>query len=82
MIYTYPINLDNSMTIQSAPATPLHFPQSNGYDGNKIRITNIAGYDNGDFLKVCQNCGKTLPSETFGLRITMDRAQSWCMDCR
>lgn len=82
MIYTYPISLDNSMTIQSTPASSLHFPKTNGYDGNKTRITNIVGYDNGDFLKVCPNCGKILPSEAFGLRITMDRDQSWCMDCR
>lgn len=82
MIYTYPICLDNSTTIQSAPAALLPFPKSNGYDGNKTRIINIVGYYNGNFLKGCPTCEKALPSKTFGLRITMDRDQSWCMNCR
>lgn len=82
MIYTYPICLDNSATIQSAPATLLHFLKSNDYDGNKTRIINIVGYYNGNFLKVSPTCEKALPSKTFGFRITMDREQSWCMDCR
>ncbi len=82
MIYQYPIHLENSMTFTTAPTKPLSFTKSNGYDGNNIRVTNIVGYENGDFLKVCPHCNGILPSESFGLRPTMDRDQSWCMDCR
>lgn len=82
MIYCYPIHLENSMTFNAPPTESLRFPKCSGYDGNNIRVTNIVGYENGDFLKVCPNCNEILPSEAFGLRSTIDRDQSWCMDCR
>lgn len=82
MIYTYPIHLENSMIFTEPPTESLSFPQCDGYDGDNLRITNIVGYSNGDFLKVCPNCGRERPSESFGLRLTVNRDQSWCMDCR
>ena len=82
MIYSFPIRLDNSMTINTNPSTPLQFPITGGYDGDNVRMTNIVGYENGDFLKWCPHCDEVLPSESFGLRPTMDRDQSWCKDCR
>lgn len=82
MIYCYPIHLENSMTFTEPPAEPIHFSKCNGYDGDNLRITNIVGYGNGDFLKICPHCNRILPTEAFGLRSTVDRDQSWCMDCR
>ena len=82
MIYCYPIHLENSMTFTEPPTEPLHFSKCNGYDGDNLRITNIVGYENGDFLKVCPHCNRILPTESFRLRSTIDRDQSWCIDCR
>lgn len=82
MIYQFPIYLENSMTFNAPPTKPLHFSKSNGYDGNNMRVTNIVGYCNGDFLKICPRCNSELPSEAFGLRPTINRDQSWCKDCR
>lgn len=82
MIYKYPIRLENSMIFYEPPNNSTSFPLTSGYDGNNLRITNIVGYANGDFLKYCPNCKRTLPSEFFGLRSTINRDQSWCMDCR
>ena len=81
MIYSLPIRFD--IPIQNTSGQyPNRFPQTNGYDNNGVRVTNLVGYENGDFLKICPNCGRTLPSEAFGLRITENRDQSWCSDCR
>ena len=82
MIYRYPIRLENSMTFTEPPTEPIYFPKCNGYDGDNLRITNIVGYENGDFLKICPHCNRILPTEAFRLRPTVGRDQSWCMDCR
>lgn len=62
----------------------------NGYflqDGEKIRVTNIVGYDYTakDFLKQCPQCGSVETIEAFDYagRVTDElRDQSNCMDCR
>lgn len=82
MIYRYPILLDGLAPFNEAPAQPLSFPICSGYDGNNIRVTNLVGYANGDFIKWCPHCKRNLPSELFGLRKTINQDQSWCMDCR
>ena len=58
------------------------FPKTSGYDGDNLRVTNIVGIQNGDFLKECPKCGRAKCSEQFGLRTTVNRDQSECTDCR
>ena len=53
--------------------------------GEKIRITNIVGYQNGQFLKWCPHCERTMTLEEFDYsgRFTGEqRDQSNCSDCR
>lgn len=82
MIYKLPVKLEDGQIFSSLPAKPLSFDKVSGYDGNNIRVTNLVGFSNGDFLKKCPHCGKTKPSEAFGLRTTVGCDQSNCMDCR
>lgn len=82
MIYTLPVRLEDGQIFTSLPTNHISFPQVSGYDGNGLRVTNLVGFSNGDFLKVCPNCGQTKCSEAFGLRETVGRDQSNCMDCR
>ena len=69
-------------TFTSLPPTNLSFPKTSGYDGDNLRVTNIVGIQNGDFLKECPKCGRAKCSEQFGLRTTVNRDQSECTDCR
>ena len=49
MIYSLPIRFD--IPIQNTSGQyPNRFPQTNGYDNNGVRVTNLVGYENGDFL--------------------------------
>lgn len=82
MIYTLPLRLENGQVFTSLPTQSVNFSKTSGYDGNNLRVTNIVGFSNGDFLKACPKCGETKPSEAFGLRETLDRDQSYCKDCR
>ncbi len=82
MIYTLPVRLEDRQIFTSLPTNHISFPKVSGYDGNGLRVTNLVGFSNGDFLKKCPNCGRTKCSEAFGLRETVERDQSNCMDCR
>lgn len=63
-------------------ANGLRFEQTTSLDGDNLRVTNIVGIQNGDFLKECPKCGRAKCSEQFGLRTTVNRDQSECTDCR
>lgn len=82
MIYTLPIYLEDGQTFSSLPTKPISFPKVSGYDGRRLRVTNLVGFSNGDFLKECPKCGRVKCSEEFGLRKTVGRDQSNCIDCR
>lgn len=82
MIYKLPVRLEDGQIFTSLPSTNLSFPKTSGYDSDNLRITNIVGIKNGDFLKECPKCGRAKCSEEFGLRITVKRDQSECTDCR
>lgn len=82
MIYTIPIRLENGQVFTTLPSQPVSFTKTSGYDGNGLRVTNIVGYANGDFLKECPKCGRIKPSEEFGLRKTVGCDQSNCIACR
>ena len=82
MIYSFPIYLEDSQTFTSHPTKKLRFQKTNGRDGNNVRITNIVGYENGDFLKWCPCCKRIRSSQNFGLRLTENKDQSYCTDCR
>ena len=82
MIYTLPVHLEDGQVFNALPSHSISFSKTSGSDGNGLRVTNIVGYSNGDFLKKCPNCGRIKSSEAFGLRETVGRDQSNCMDCR
>lgn len=82
MIYKLPVRLENGRTFTFLPPENLSFSKTNGYDGDNLRVTNIVGIQNGDFLKECPKCGRVKYSEEFGLRKTVNRDQSECTDCR
>lgn len=82
MIYKLPIRLENGQTFTFLPSGNLSFPKTSGYDGNNLRVTNIVGIQNGDFLKECPKCRCVKCSEEFGLRKTVNSDQSECLDCR
>lgn len=82
MIYKLPVRLENGQTFTSLPPKSLFFPKTSGYDGDNLRVTNIVGIQNGDFLKKCPKCKQIKHSEEFGLRKTVNRDQSQCTDCR
>jgi len=82
VIYTLPVKFENGQTFDSLPAKNLSFPKTSGYDGNNLRVTNIVGVQNGDFLKECPKCRRVKCSEEFGLRKTVNRDQSECTECR
>ena len=82
MIYKLPIRLENGKSFTSLPLIDQTFPKTSGYDGTSLRVTNIVGIQNGDFLKECPKCGLIKVSEEFGLRKTVNRDQSECIDCR
>lgn len=82
MIYTLPVCLENGQAFNTLPSQSIRFSRTSGYDGSGLRVTNIVGCANGDFLKECPRCGIIKPSEAFGLRETVNRDQSNCMDCR
>lgn len=66
MIYTLPVRLEDGQIFTSLPTNHISFPKVSGYDGNGLRVTNLVGFSNGDFLKKCPNCGRTKCSEAFG----------------
>ena len=82
MIYKLPITLENGKTFTSLPLIDQTFAKTSGYDGTNLRVTNIVGIQNGNFLKECPKCGRAKISEEFGLRKTVNRDQSECIDCR
>lgn len=82
MIYKLPITLEDGQVFESLPITSLSFSKVSGYDGNGLRVTNLVGFSNGDFLKECPNCGQIKYSRYFGLRTTVNRDQSNCISCR
>ncbi len=54
-------------------------------DGEKIRITNLVGYNGKSFLKYCPNCKKIKPIKDFdysGRTTDNKRDQSNCSKCR
>ena len=51
MIYKLPITLEDGQVFESLPITSLSFSKVSGYDGNGLRVTNLVGFFNGDFLK-------------------------------
>ena len=55
MIYKLPVRLEDGQTFTSLPPTNLSFPKTSGYDGDNLRVTNIVGIQNGDFLKNALN---------------------------
>ena len=84
MIYKLPVRLDNGIEFQTLPTKSFRFvDMENGYDSNNTRLTNIVGFskEENDFLKKCPMCGEIKPSEEFGLRGTVKRDQSDCINC-
>lgn len=85
MIYKLPLKLDNKIIIGELPTKSFQFVDvENGYDSDDTRLTNIIGFSKAknDFLKKCPMCGEIKPSEEFGLRKSVGRDQSDCMNCR
>ena len=85
MIYKLPLKLDNKIIIGELPTKSFQFVDvENGYDSDDTRLTNIIGFskEKNDFLKKCPMCGEIKPSEEFGLRKSVWRDQSDCMNCR
>lgn len=82
MIYKLPVRLENGLTFTSLPLADQTFPKTSRFDGTSLRVTNIVGIQNGDFLKECPKCGRAKVSVEFGLRRTVNRDQSECIDCR
>lgn len=81
-IYKLSVRLENGQTFTFLPPENLSFPKTSGYDEDNLRVINIVGIQNGDFLKECPKRGRSKCSEEFGLRKTVNRAQSECTDCR
>lgn len=87
MIYTLPITFDSPVhiNVNHFPIQQCQFPKTSGYDSSNVRVTNLVGFSNGDFLKLCPNCNRTFSASHFGLRNMGDgsvRDQSNCPDCR
>lgn len=85
MIYVLPVTLSHA-TVKSPSQKDCAFKRSNGYDANGVRVTNIVGFRDGDFLKECPHCHDIYPSKMFGLRYDSVncrvRDQSYCKRCR
>lgn len=88
MIYTLPIEFDFPIQIKTPqfPPDSCRFSSKvNGYDDEGVRVTNLVGFENGDFLKICPNCNRIFSATHFGLRNMGNgdiRDQSNCPDCR
>ena len=85
MIYNLPLFFKNRVVIPDLPNKSFRFADGEGgKDSKKIRFTNIIGFskEKHDFLKKCPMCGEIKPSEEFGLRKSVGRDQSDCMNCR
>lgn len=87
MIYTLPITFDTPIQINTGhfPIKQCQFSKVSGYDSSNVRVTNLVGFNNGDFLKICPNCMRIFSASYFGLRNMGDgsvRDQSNCPECR
>lgn len=97
----FPVNFDYPITItyeDNTTETSIKFPGSkrlakctfsmdvSGTTLNNIRLTNLTGYNGGQFLKRCPRCNEIKPFNSFGEagRYTNNtqRDQSNCNSCR
>lgn len=86
MIYALPVTLGTTVVKKPLLRGRRLKQMTNGYDANGVRVTNIVGFQKGDFVKVCPHCGRELPASMFGLRYDAQNAkqrdQSYCGKCR